>query len=118
MTGMLLQCRHCSMQESVKTRHPQLLYESKLYKILQGGGAWKPPEISKAALHRQRQPCMVDSCMARMAAWVRMLRTPDESGQRHLLAWVGLTLRGRCADACLQLESQMCGGMVWKATTT
>jgi hypothetical protein len=25
-------------QESVKTRHPQLLYESKLYKILQGGG--------------------------------------------------------------------------------
>mmetsp|Transcript_40123 Transcript_40123/g.119521 ORF Transcript_40123/g.119521 Transcript_40123/m.119521 type:complete len:98 (-) Transcript_40123:1379-1672(-) len=28
--------------ESVKTRHPQLLYESKLYKILQGGGeAWQ-----------------------------------------------------------------------------
>jgi hypothetical protein len=26
-------------QESVKARHPQLLYESKLYKILQGGGA-------------------------------------------------------------------------------
>ena len=25
-------------QESVKTKHPQLLYESKLYKILQGGG--------------------------------------------------------------------------------
>ena len=27
----------------MKTRHPQLLYESKLYKILQGGGkcAWK-----------------------------------------------------------------------------
>lgn len=25
-------------QESVKTRHAQLLYESKLYKILQGGG--------------------------------------------------------------------------------
>ena len=25
------------MQESVKTKHPQLLYESKLYKILQGG---------------------------------------------------------------------------------
>lgn len=24
-------------QESVKTKHPQLLYESKLYKILQGG---------------------------------------------------------------------------------
>lgn len=24
--------------ESVKARHPQLLYESKLYKILQGGG--------------------------------------------------------------------------------
>lgn len=26
------------LQESVKARHPQLLYESKLYKILQGGG--------------------------------------------------------------------------------
>ena len=25
-------------QESIKTKHPQLLYESKLYKILQGGG--------------------------------------------------------------------------------
>jgi hypothetical protein len=25
----------------VKTKHPQLLYESKLYKILQGGGAWQ-----------------------------------------------------------------------------
>jgi hypothetical protein len=28
----------CKTQESVKARHPQLLYESKLYKILQGGG--------------------------------------------------------------------------------
>ena len=28
---------HC--QESTKTKHPQLLYESKLYKILQGGSA-------------------------------------------------------------------------------
>lgn len=28
----------CHLQESVKARHPQLLYESKLYKILQGGG--------------------------------------------------------------------------------
>jgi hypothetical protein len=26
-------------QESIKTKHPQLLYESKLYKILQGGSA-------------------------------------------------------------------------------
>ena len=24
-------------QENVKTKHPQLLYESKLYKVLQGG---------------------------------------------------------------------------------
>lgn len=32
------------LQESVKARHPQLLYESKLYKILQGGG--------KALVHR------------------------------------------------------------------
>jgi hypothetical protein len=28
----------CCLQENVKARHPQLLYESKLYKILQGGG--------------------------------------------------------------------------------
>ena len=27
------------LQESTKTKHPQLLYESKLYKILQGGSA-------------------------------------------------------------------------------
>ena len=26
------------LQETCKTKHPQLLYESKLYKILQGGG--------------------------------------------------------------------------------
>ena len=29
-------------QESVKSKHPQLLYESKLYKILQGGSAHAP----------------------------------------------------------------------------
>ncbi|VAH76955.1 unnamed protein product [Triticum turgidum subsp. durum] len=27
----------CSVQENVKTKHPQLLYESKLYRVLQGG---------------------------------------------------------------------------------
>lgn len=42
MMGMLL-CWNVTMQESVKTRHPQLLYESKLYKILQGGGARSQP---------------------------------------------------------------------------
>lgn len=26
--------------ESVKTKHPQLLYESRLYKLLQGGSEW------------------------------------------------------------------------------
>ena len=29
-------------QESVKSRHPQLLYESKIYRILSGGGKWHP----------------------------------------------------------------------------
>ena len=33
------------MQESVKTKHPQLLYESKLYKILQGGSESSLPQI-------------------------------------------------------------------------
>ena len=32
-----LTARVRAAQESVKTKHPQLLYESKLYKILQGG---------------------------------------------------------------------------------
>ena len=27
----------CIFQESIRTKHPQLLYESKLYRILQGG---------------------------------------------------------------------------------
>ena len=37
-TELLLWHTLSLLQESVKTRHPQLLYESKLYKILQGGG--------------------------------------------------------------------------------
>ncbi len=36
-------CLH-AMQESVKTKHPQLLYESKLYKILQGGSESPSPK--------------------------------------------------------------------------
>jgi serine/threonine protein kinase len=40
-------CCSAPLQESVKARHPQLLYESKLYKILQGGGM------------RGLQPCSV-----------------------------------------------------------
>ena len=35
------------IQESVKTKHPQLLYESKLYKILQGGSACPLPPHKK-----------------------------------------------------------------------
>lgn len=37
-TPGLTRFAHFGLQESVKTRHAQLLYESKLYKILQGGG--------------------------------------------------------------------------------
>lgn len=29
--------------ESVKTKHPQLLYESKIYRILHGGCKWTAP---------------------------------------------------------------------------
>jgi hypothetical protein len=36
-------CPLLLLQESVKARHPQLLYESKLYKILQGGGEQRLP---------------------------------------------------------------------------
>ena len=34
------------MQESVRTKHPQLLYESKLYKILQGGSEFPATLLS------------------------------------------------------------------------
>lgn len=33
----LLRMQFNYLQENVKTKHPQLLYESKLYKLLQGG---------------------------------------------------------------------------------
>ena len=39
-------------QESIKTKHPQLLYESKLYKILQGGSkACLPLASSSSVVH-------------------------------------------------------------------
>ena len=38
----LVNSPHLTSQESVKTKHPQLLYESKLYKILQGGSECPP----------------------------------------------------------------------------
>jgi hypothetical protein len=34
------------MQESTKTKHPQLLYESKIYKILQGGSEPRQRRLS------------------------------------------------------------------------
>lgn len=41
-----------TIQENVKTKHPQLLYESKLYRILQGGSNeilnFKPILISES----------------------------------------------------------------------
>lgn len=48
----LTSCVHARLvlQESVKARHPQLLYESKLYKILQGGGGWLRTFGAAAAL--------------------------------------------------------------------
>ena len=46
----LAACRR-PLQESVKTKHPQLLYESKLYKILQGG--------SKSDVFLQQCLCVV-----------------------------------------------------------
>ena len=35
--------------ESVKTKHPQLLYESKIYRILHGGRKWKSFAIAIVA---------------------------------------------------------------------
>uniref|UniRef100_A0A2P2MLJ2 Uncharacterized protein n=1 Tax=Rhizophora mucronata TaxID=61149 RepID=A0A2P2MLJ2_RHIMU len=31
----------CDSQENSKTKHPQLLYEAKLYNILQGGSTYQ-----------------------------------------------------------------------------
>ena len=39
-------------QEPVRTKHPQLLYETKLYRILQGGGKFSRPDFTLAL-----QPC-------------------------------------------------------------
>ena len=33
-----------AVQESIKTKHPQLLYESKLYRVLQGGSTFRPTD--------------------------------------------------------------------------
>ena len=49
------------MQESVKTKHPQLLYESKLYKILQGGSALYPRMNSSPVLHACHCPFPVSA---------------------------------------------------------
>lgn len=39
-------------QEPVRTKHPQLLYETKLYRILQGGGKSAAPSASGACCGR------------------------------------------------------------------
>ena len=43
-------CVH-ALQENVKARHPQLLYESKLYKILQGGGGCTQAPTTASSVH-------------------------------------------------------------------
>ena len=59
--------------ESIKARHPQLLYESKLYKILQGGGerARRGPARSvgkgRAALRPRPALMRSTSCVQRAA---------------------------------------------------
>jgi hypothetical protein len=50
-------CPLLLLQESVKARHPQLLYESKLYKILQGGGKQRLPAwLTCTAVAAEQQP--------------------------------------------------------------
>jgi len=40
--------------ESVKTKHPQLLYESKIYRILYGGGKYdRPPHQNNKIIGKQ-----------------------------------------------------------------
>jgi hypothetical protein len=69
-------------QESIKTKHPQLLYESKLYKILQGGSACgaSPPGLvililATAALTALRERKRVGGIETRPLSFHR-LRSP------------------------------------------
>lgn len=59
-------------QESVKTKHPQLLYESKLYKILQGGSACPLPPPKKSHIARD---CLLGRCLIVLGA-LGALKTP------------------------------------------
>jgi serine/threonine protein kinase len=43
--------------ENTKSKHPQLVYEAKLYKILQGAvGAWRAPELRARSPPRASLP--------------------------------------------------------------
>ena len=48
------------LQESIKTKHPQLLYESKLYKILQGGSEFTACCLCSAKLPQVPKPIVCD----------------------------------------------------------
>jgi hypothetical protein len=55
-------------QENVKTKHPQLHYESKLYMLLQGGSKLMPMEPIQTHSRKPELwncPCFVISCHVR-----------------------------------------------------
>lgn len=101
-------------QESTKTKHPQLLYESKIYKILQGG--------SESAL-------LLGLCRAAEAGWIGRSSLPaaaSSPGCRHcccrstcyLLPLAPLRHAPTCCHVpAVQPASPTSGGTAWRATT-
>lgn len=101
-------------QESTKTKHPQLLYESKIYKILQGG--------SESAL-------LLGLCRAAEAGWIGRSSLPaaaSSPGCRHcccrstcyLLPLAPLSHAPTCCHVpAVQPASPTSGGTAWRATT-
>lgn len=83
------------LQENVKARHPQLLYESKLYKILQGGG--------EHMQQLQKQP------MKGLSTRSCFLHNPA--------GWSALTSPVGCRGPLLQLASPTCAGMALREST-
>eukprot|EP00983_Pelagomonas_calceolata_P046871 1140361-Pelagomonas_calceolata.AAC.4 len=77
-------------QETCKTKHPQLLYESKLYKILQGGGENTTCKYLKVALSiRELQPSNCLRHCTPPSSNVLLMRTPCSGHPQCPVVWSG-----------------------------
>ena len=105
----LLSPRPRCVQESTKTKHPQLLYESKIYKILQGGSeSALPLGLWRAAEAEQPACCSLVSQLPPLALPLHMLLAASRPIEPR-------TNVSPCTAA--QPASPTSGGTVWRATT-